>query len=544
MDSIIKLLSEQPLLLLFVVSAIGYPLGRLRIGRTRLGVVSVLFTGLAAGAIHQDLILPEIVSMLGLVLFVYTIGLSSGSTFISSFRQRGWLYNLVVVGSLILAFGLAALIKFFLQVDSPLAAGIFSGSLTNTPSLAGILELIRGAPSAQAEIQTSQAVIAYALTYPGGVLGIVLVISVFKRVWKVNFETERLPTNQVPIHNEPLYTRTIRITQPYTMTVAEFMRKNTWNVIFGRIRSGDEYSLVTGKSVLRPNDLVTLIGTQSGLESATAALGETSDERLEFDVTRYDRRRIIVSNAHTAGRSLGSLELVSRFGAMVTCIHRGHMDMLPHGDTVINLGDQVMVVAPHTQMDALASLLGDSVRAMSEIDILTLSIGLALGLIVGFTPIALPGGITLKLGMAGGPLVVALILGAIGRSGPFLWSIPYSVNMTLRQIGLVLFLAGIGTRAGHFLLSMVAKPTSLILIFSGLLITCLTCVLILVIGYKLLHIPMGLLLGIAAGAQTQPAVLGYSLDQTSSELPNIGYITVYPIALITKIILAQVLFLL
>ena len=217
--------------------------------------------------------------------------------------------------------------------------------------------------------------------------------------------------------------------------------------------------------------------------------------------------------------------------------------MLPHGQTTLMLGDQVRVIAPHNQMENVIQLFGDSYRGVSEIDVLTFSLGLALGLLLGMVPIHLPGGLTLKLGMAGGPLIVALVLGALGRTGPVIWQIPYSANLTLRQIGLVLFLAGIGTRAGYSFISMITQGNGPIIFIAGALVTCLTMLVTMWVGYKLLHIPMGLLTGMVAGLQTAPAALGFATEQSHNELPNIGYATVYPVAMISKILLAQALLL-
>jgi putative transport protein len=218
--------------------------------------------------------------------------------------------------------------------------------------------------------------------------------------------------------------------------------------------------------------------------------------------------------------------------------------MLPNGQTVLLPGDHVRVVAPHEKMEPLARFFGDSYRAISEIDILTFSLGLAMGLLLGMIPIPMPGGVTLRLGIAGGPLIVALLVGALGRTGPLVWTIPYSANLSLRQMGLIFFLAGIGTRSGYAFASTLTEGSGWVVFAAGAGVTCLTTLFTLWLGHRVLKIPMGLLLGITAGLQTQPAVLGFSLEQTNNDLPNVGYATVYPIAMIVKILLAQVLLIL
>jgi putative transport protein len=204
----------------------------------------------------------------------------------------------------------------------------------------------------------------------------------------------------------------------------------------------------------------------------------------------------------------------------------------------------VRVLSKRDRLDALSAFFGDSYRALSEIDILSFSLGLALGLLLGALPIPLPGGVTIKLGQAGGPLIVALVLGAAVRTGPIVWSLPYNANLTLRQIGLVLFLAGIGTRAGYAFFSLLLQGQGWSLLLGGALITLLVALAALWIGYRVFKIPFGLLSGMLAGLQTQPAVLGFALEQAGNDLPNVGYAAVYPLATIAKIVLAQALLLL
>jgi len=215
--------------------------------------------------------------------------------------------------------------------------------------------------------------------------------------------------------------------------------------------------------------------------------------------------------------------------------------MLAQEDTVLEPGDRIRVLTRRDRLDEVSRYFGDSYRAISEIDILSFSLGLALGLLLGTVPIPLPGGVDLKLGFAGGPLVVALVLGWLGRTGRFVWSLPYSANLTLRQAGLVMFLAGVGTRSGYAFVSTLTQGGGLALLVAGGLITFTVALTTLIVGHKVLGIPMSVLTGLLGGLQTQPAVLGFALEQTKNDLPNVGYTTVYPLATVAKIILAQVL---
>jgi putative transport protein len=303
----------------------------------------------------------------------------------------------------------------------------------------------------------------------------------------------------------------------------------------------DQLALTGPQTRLTIGDLISVIGSPEDLDEVTTHLGESCDDHLELDRTEYDFRRVFVSNPKVAGHRLHDFNLLQQYGAIVTRVRRGDVELLPHGDTVLELGDRVRVVAKAENMAAVSNFFGDSYRALSEIDLLNFSLGLAMGLLLGLIPIPLPGGLTFELGLAGGPLIVALILGKLGRTGPIVWVLPYSANLVLRQLGLVLFFAGLGTRSGFAFVNTLTGSGGATIFFGGAIITCVTALLTLWLGYKLLHIPMSLLTGMLAGLQTQPAVLSYALDQSENDLPNIGYATVFPVATITKILLAQLL---
>ena len=538
----IDILRDNPLLLLFVIAAIGWPLGRIQIGGVRLGVAAVLFTGLAIGSLDPELRLPEIIYLVGLVLFVYTVGLTSGSIFFASLRRKGLRDNLLVLSILILATMIAIGASKFFGIHAGEAAGLFAGSLTNTPALAAVLEFINGSVAPNVvETLLAQPVVAYSITYPMGVLGMILAVFWVQRGWRIDYKLEAAKSDfrQSAMR---LDNRTIRITNAIACksTISELVHQYGWNVVFGRIKRGKTLDLASNFSGFQLDDLVTVVGDEDQLERVTKALGVISPEPLALERSDLDFRRLFVSNPQVAGHNLKSLNLPQQFGAVITRVRRGDILFVPKGDTVLELGDRVRVLSKKENLDAVTNFLGDSYRAVSEIDVLTLSLGIALGVILGLLPIPLPGGLSLKLGMAGGPLIVALILGAFGRTGPFLWNIPYSTNLTLRQFGLVLFLAGIGSRAGYTFISTVTQGNGLLLFGAGVLITVFASLTMLWAGYRLLKIPMGVLTGMLAGLGTQPALLSFASEQSGDELPNVGYASVYPVATIAKIVLAQV----
>lgn len=539
----ITLLAEQPLLLLFLVAAIGYPLGRLRIGGFSLGVAAVLFAGIAVGAIDERLKLPEILYTFGLVLFVYTIGLASGPGFFASFRRKGLRDNGFILLMLLIGMGLTLGAAQLLDLPRTLASGLFAGSFTNTPALASILEALRDlGEAAVTEKMLAEPVVGYSLTYPMGVIGMLSAIYLLQRLWKVDYQAEARAIRDLGQLGEALISRTawVKRRDMVGKSVGQLIQEYEWQVIFGRRQYGQQEALVSGKTRLMLGDRVSVIGTAENVAQVVEALGGESSEEMALDRNEYDFRRMFVSDPKLAGRTLAEINLHERFGGIISRVRRGDSDLLPTGDTILALGDRVRVVAPRSRMAEITRFFGDSYKALSEIDIGTFSVGVALGLLLGVLPLPiLPDGLTFRLGLAGGPLIVALILGKLGRTGPLVWNLPYSANLTIRQIGLILFLAGVGTRSGYAFVETVFSRSGLTLFVTGTIITTLVALLTLIIGYKLLRIPMGLLTGLLAGLQTQPAVLGFALEQSDNELPNIGYATVYPLATIAKILIAQ-----
>lgn len=538
----IQFLIDNPLFTLFLIAAIGYPLGRIKVRGTSLGVAAVLFVGLAVGSLDANLKLPEIIYQLGLVMFVYTIGLSSGPSFFASLRRKGLRYNLLIVAMLVFGASLAIVAYGVLHISPGLTAGIFSGSFTNTPALASALDYIKNyAPQANLDHLLSEPVIGYSVTYPMGIISALLAIGLLQWWFKVDYKKEAKTVPQLELGTN-IQNRTIRITHPEatSISIAELAQQHHWHVIFGRLQHQNRLSLSNSQDRLNVGDLVSVIGSEEQLEEVTNFLGETHSHQLDYDRNEIDFRRVFVSNPDVAGHSLQDLKLYQQFGALATRLRRGDTDFLPQENTILQLGDRVRVVAPRSQMENVSRFFGDSYRMLSEIDFLTFSFGLALGLLLGVIPFPLPGGITIKLGAAGGPLLVAMVLGTLGRTGPLVWNLPYSANLTLRQVGFILFLAGIGTRSGYAFVTTFTQGNGLSIFIAGALITFTISMATLWIGYKLLKIPMGMAIGMLAGLQTQPAVLGFTLEQADSELPNIGYAAVYPMAIITKIILAQI----
>jgi len=543
MSFLIELLVEHPLLLLFLVATAGYYIGEIRFRGTGLGIAAVLFVGLAFGALDPRLTLPPELISLGLVLFVYSVGLASGPGFFASFSRSGLRDNLMVAAVLVIAALLVAVEASLLNLKSTVAAGIFTGALTNTPALAQVLSYVNHSPlAASSTVVGTEPVVGYSVAYPMGVIGPILVILLMQRIWRINYKQDAEAVRDMfPVEQE-IYNVTARVTNPAITgrPLSELDKTGRWRVLFGRIKHGEQIELATSATILAPGDLVSIIGTPEDVDPVVKELGAPAAERLDLDRSAYDFRRVFVSNPDLVGRKLADLDLPRRFGAIVTRVRRGDIELLAFGDLVLELGDRVRFVAPRSQMRQLSEYFGDSYKKLSEINFGALGLGITLGLLIGMIPVTLPGGIEFKLGEAGGPLIVALILSALRRTGPVVWSIPYSANLTIRQLGLTILLAGIGIRSGYTFLATLSQEGGMTILLAGAAVSLLTPLLVLWIGYRLFKMPFGVLTGIVSAVHTQPAVQATALTQARNDLPNHGYALAFPMATIAKILLAQI----
>jgi putative transport protein len=543
-SAIIDLLIESPLLLLFIVLASGALLGKLRIAGIQIGIAAVLFTGLAFGSLSADIKLPSIIYEIGLVIFIYCIGISSGEQFFGNLKKRKtWKESIAVISVLTLALVLIATIGTITTIKYSHLVGIFAGSLTNTPALAASVEFLKGTlPQNLIDIIVADPVVAYSVCYPMGIIGVIAAILLFQKIFKTSLKEQSADTDANQLTNA---TAVVTNETVFVKTIQQIKTENKLAVVFGRIKRNDTYSLILENIVLASGDLMTIVGKPNEVEKAIVILGRRSEQALEMKHQELDMRRVFVSNQEIIGQKLRDLNLPHSMGVTITRIRRGDSEILPQAETSLQFGDRVRILASKQNLAAASKFFGDSYAAQSEIDILTLGLGIAAGFFLGMIPIPLPGGLTLKLGIAGGPLIIALILGAINRVGKLVFVMPYSANHTIRQLGLVLFLAGIGTRSGFaFQETLTQSDDGIVLFLTGSLLTVTVALTFLFIGHRILKIPFPRLTGMMAGLQTQPAVLAFVNEQYKSDQPNIGYTSVFPIAMLIKIIFAQLLLML
>ena len=540
-ESLIRTFADSPILTLFVVIGLGYLLGELEIAGFRLGVSGVLFVGLAVGSLSPDVALPEVVPTLGLIIFVYAVGIHSGRAFFDSFKREGYRNSLLAVAVLLVGAVLAVASSYTLGLGGPRAAGLFCGALTNTPALAAARERItvngRASGLAAGEIRrlADQPVVAYSIAYPIGVIGVLLSFQLARRLWGLKVP----PAEEAP----EIQARDFVVSNPGITgrTVSDVLRVHKdVGFVISRIRHGGRTDLAKPDTVLSEGDIVVAVGEEEALERALHIFGAPTDARLEVDRSELDYRRIFVSSKEVVGKRLQDLDLQNRLGAMITRLRRGDVDVVPRPDTRLEMGDVVRVLTRKEKFPAVSRFFGDSLRGTAETDFGSVAIGMVLGVMVGMLPIPLPGGTTVTLGLAGGPLLVALVLGRLERSGRVTWIIPAPAGLTLRQIGLLLFMAGVGVKAGYSFADTI-RSNGAQMLAAGALITFGVTLCTIFVGHRLLKIPFDALMGLVSGVQTQPACLAYATGLTRSDAPNIAYAGVYPAAMIAKIILAQLL---
>jgi putative transport protein len=522
---LLRLLSTQPVLLLGILLGLGSLLGSLRYKGVHLGPAAVLFGAIAVSSLGTaygvKLEIPEVVGTLGLVLFTYTVGLVSGPNFFASLR-RGWTAMVAVVGVLVAVAALAVLGGRALGLTSSVIAGTVAGALTNTPALAA---------ATQRAGETTGPTIGYSIAYLYGVAAFLVATTLVLR------------RRGGQAHEQPLTNLTIRVDLDEPVSVHRITDDHDGQVVFSRIQHGEDRPIEVADeyTILQHGDLVTVVGPADLLPTVAERLGHRSSHALASRREDLDFRRITLSQPQLAGRTIAELELERRFGAVATRVRRGDRDLVAQEDFVVQMGDRIRVTAPAPRLREVGAYLGDSERGLSDINPIGFALGLAVGVAIGLVHIPLPGG-GFTLGAAAGTLLVGLVFGRMVRIGPLVVSMSTSSASSLSTFGMITFLAYAGCRAGQQFVAAVSSDLGWKVFLLGALVTTLAAVGIGLAGRLVLRTDPGHTAGMLGGAQTQPAVLAFADDRTGHDLRvGLGYALVYPAAMITKILLAQVL---
>lgn len=528
------LAAEEPLLLLALLLAVGGAIGAVKIRGFSLGPAAVLFMALAFSAFDDRLRISREVGVFGLAIFAFVIGVGSGPSFFNALRTGGKAL-LAIVLTLSFAGAATILIGSALGIDGPLLSGIYAGAMTNTPALAAATQMWNS------DLPT----IGYSVTYLFGVLGM-LIATVFALKTK---PTRSTPAADIEdIAKAQVASITVRIEASGLPSLGEISAAHDHKLVFSRIMRGDApghpgvVDLATDDVVPIPGDILTIVGDPEVIDNWVLDVGHPSTVPLTYDRSALDYRRIAVSNPEVAGIPLADLRLTRRFAAVATRVRRGDIDLLATDDLELQLGDRVRVVAAPNRLIDVAKFFGDSEKAASHFSLTNFGLGLALGVLVGLVEFPIPGGGTFALGMAGGPLVVGLVLGKVQRTGGLLWTLPLAASNTLNHLGMMLFLAYAGSNSGAALAEAIVQPIGWKLLVAGFVVTVAAG-----LGHLLIVRFVGglygaKLAGAIAGAQTQPAVLAYGNTKSNDDpRVNLGYALAYPIGMIVKVILAPLL---
>ncbi|WP_232548844.1 aspartate:alanine exchanger family transporter [Propioniciclava soli] len=503
-----------------ITIALGGLFGQIPFGPVRFGAAGALFMGLVVGALDprfgQGL---ELVKSLGVVLFCYTVGLAAGTTFRSDLRRQWHLMVAGTAGLVVMAVG-GALLAAALGLTPAHVAGLYAGVLTS-PAIDTAIAVTDASPDT---------LVGYALAYPTGVVvGMVLVALLVGRRWPGRRDAPSLA-------EAGLVARSVRVERATELTEIPGYAAQAIKLSYHE-RDGDIRVLAPGQA-LRPGDRVLCVGAPDDVARAAAVLGHTSTRKLTHDRRDVDFRRFVVSNPALFGRTVADLNVTGALEGIVTRVRRGDIDMLARDDLILQPGDRVLAVVPRAQLEGAATFFGDSERRVSQLDALSLGVGICLGLLVGYVTVPLPGGLQFGLGAAAGPLVVGMVLGALHRTGPVRWDLPHAVNATTRQVGFMVFLASVGLASGT---SFVQDAFTL----TGLKVVGLAG-LVLVLGAAVL-VGAGRLLGLSAqrtaGALTgfigQPAILAYANSRVNDERIDSAYGALFALGTIVKILLVQ-----
>ncbi|MGO5525092.1 putative transporter [Phocaeicola plebeius] len=534
----------------FVIAA-GVLLGKIKFFGISLGVTFVLFVGILAGhfGFTGNPAILSFVQDFGLILFVFCIGLQVGPSFFSSFKRGGITLNLLAVGIVFLNIAVALILYFALQgrVDIPMMVGILCGAVTNTPGLGAANEALQ-----QLHYQGPEIAMGYACAYPLGVMGIILSMIIIRYICRVDVQRdsdEIQKEEEANPHMKP-YTISLKVQNEALSgkTLSQVQNFLARDFVCTRIIQDGHMITPNANTVLRLGDRMFLVCAEDDSEAIMAFIGPKIEQ--DWDATNQQdkpmvSRRILVTQPNINGKTLGELHFSSMYGVNVTRVNRSGMDLFAARQLRLQVGDRVMVVGPQDAIERVANLLGNQLRRLDHPNIVTIFVGILCGILFGSLPIAIPGMPTpVKLGLAGGPLIISILIGRFGHKVKLVTYTTMSANLMLREVGLVLFLASVGIKAGENFVQMVVEGDGVLYVGLGFLITFIPLLITGIVARWHHRVNYFTLMGLIAGSNTDPPALAYANQIAGNDAPAVGYSTVYPLTMFLRILTAQLLILL
>lgn len=529
----------------FVIS-VGVLLGKIKVFGVSLGVTFVLFTGILMGhfGFTGETHILHFIREFGLILFVFCIGLQVGPSFFSSFKKGGMTLNMLAVGIVVLNIVVALSIYFIAngQVGLPMMIGILYGAVTNTPGLGAAQEALN-----QLHYTGDPIALGYACAYPLGVVGIIASIIAIRYIFRINLskEEKELQSQESDMKHQPhmlhLEVRNESIDGKKLLQVKDFLGRP---FVCSRIRHEGHVSIPSQDTEFHIGDQLFIVCSEEDAAAVTAFIGREIQVDWEKQDMPMVSRRILVTKSEINGKKLGSMHFRSMYGVNVTRVNRSGMDLFADPNLILQVGDRVMVVGQQDAVERVAGVLGNQLKRLDTPNIITIFVGIFLGILLGSLPIAFPGMPTpVKLGLAGGPLVVAILIGRFGHKLKLVTYTTMSANLMLREIGIVLFLASVGIEAGEHFVQTVVDGNGLYYVGYGFLITVIPLLIIGIIARLYCKVNYFTLMGLIAGSTTDPPALAYANQISGNDAPSVGYSTVYPLTMFLRILAGQMILL-
>jgi putative transport protein len=529
------LLTEQ-MLVLFAILALGSWIGSLSFRGVSLGTAAVFFVGLAFG--HFGMTVPKPIMDLGLLLFVYAVGLQAGPRFFRTFRRQGREFVVVAAAAIIAAGIVTVLMARVFNLSWALASGMFTGALTNTPALASTSDAVgRIDPS-----QSAAVLVGYGIAYPFSIVAVTLLIPLIpKFLRRTIYDAEADWCNSQSGERTSLSKRQFRVVNANLegKRLGELDTHRLSQVNISRVQHHGQVVTGTPDVILHVDDIILAVGADEELEKLRVLVGQEVQTEMAAN-TRTVSREMFVTEEKLAGRRLMDLHVWDRYAVIITRIRRAGVEITPVGTSTLELGDTLRVVGDDAALSEFARLVGGNTRKIDETNMVPFIIGILLGIMVGLIPIPLPNGLSIKLGAAGGALLVSLLLGHFGRIGPFPVYVPVAARNISRELGLMLFLAGAGANAGGQLLTVIRQQGGGVFV-AGAAITLVAVAVTVIITHLIYRMNLLSVLGLTSGVMTNPPALAASVQQTATDVPAVTYASAYPVVLIFKILIAQVL---